>query len=379
MSSHAPAEIPRWIDLIVLPLFNLALAFAVSAIVLVAIGQSPWQVLALLVKGAFGSAAGIGYTLYYATTFVFTGLAVAVAFHCGLFNIGGEGQAMMGGLGAGLVALALGPNASAWLALPLMVLAAGALGMLWAAIPGALQAWRGSHIVITTIMFNFIAASIVIYLLVGVLKEPGNMSPETRSFGPGAQMPGMHLVLGALGIAWPRTPLNASVLLALAALAGVYLLLWRTELGYALRAVGSSPNAALYAGIRPKSLIVIAMAIAGALAALVGINEIAGVHNRLIADFVAGAGFAGIAVSLIGRNHPLGIGLAALLFGALYQGGAELAFEISGFSREMVFTLQGLIVLFAGAMAQVAAPWLARAWFAIRPAAAARSVEPAHG
>jgi simple sugar transport system permease protein len=379
MSSHAPAEIPRWIDLIVLPLFNLALAFAVSAIVLVAIGQSPWQVLALLVKGAFGSAAGIGYTLYYATTFVFTGLAVAVAFHCGLFNIGGEGQAMMGGLGAGLVALALGPNASAWLALPLMVLAAGALGMLWAAIPGALQAWRGSHIVITTIMFNFIAASIVIYLLVGVLKEPGNMSPETRSFGPGAQMPGMHLVLGALGIAWPRTPLNASVLLALAALAGVYLLLWRTELGYALRAVGNSPNAALYAGIRPKSLIVIAMAIAGALAALVGINEIAGVHNRLIADFVAGAGFAGIAVSLIGRNHPLGIGLAALLFGALYQGGAELAFEISGFSREMVFTLQGLIVLFAGAMAQVAAPWLARAWFAIRPAAAARSVEPAHG
>jgi simple sugar transport system permease protein len=379
MSSHAPAEIPRWIDLIVLPLFNLALAFAVSAIVLVAIGQSPWQVLALLVKGAFGSAAGIGYTLYYATTFVFTGLAVAVAFHCGLFNIGGEGQAMMGGLGAGLVALALGPNASAWLALPLMVLAAGALGMLWAAIPGALQAWRGSHIVITTIMFNFIAASIVIYLLVGVLKEPGNMSPETRSFGPGAQMPGMHLVLGALGIAWPRTPLNASVLLALAALAGVYLLLWRTELGYALRAVGNSPNAALYAGIRPKSLIVIAMAIAGALAALVGINEVAGVHNRLIADFVAGAGFAGIAVSLIGRNHPLGIGLAALLFGALYQGGAELAFEISGFSREMVFTLQGLIVLFAGAMAQVAAPWLARAWFAIRPAAAARSVEPAHG
>jgi simple sugar transport system permease protein len=379
MSSHAPAEIPRWIDLIVLPLFNLALAFAVSAVVLVAIGQSPWQVLALLVKGAFGSAAGIGYTLYYATTFVFTGLAVAVAFHCGLFNIGGEGQAMMGGLGAGLVALALGPNASAWLALPLMVLAAGAFGMLWAAIPGALQAWRGSHIVITTIMFNFIAASIVIYLLVGVLKEPGNMSPETRSFGPGAQMPGMHLVLGALGIAWPRTPLNASVLLALAALAGVYLLLWRTELGYALRAVGSSPNAALYAGIRPKSLIVIAMAIAGALAALVGINEIAGVHNRLIADFVAGAGFAGIAVSLIGRNHPLGIGLAALLFGALYQGGAELAFEISGFSREMVFTLQGLIVLFAGAMAQVAAPWLARAWFAIRPAAAARSVEPAHG
>jgi simple sugar transport system permease protein len=378
MSSSAPVEIPRWIDLVVLPLFNLVLAFAVSAVVLVAIGQSPWQVLALLVKGAFGSATGIGYTLYYATTFVFTGLAVAVAFHCGLFNIGGEGQAMMGGLGAGLAALALGPNASAWLALPAMVSAAIAFGALWAVIPGALQAWRGSHIVITTIMFNFIAASLLIYLLVGVMKEPGNMSPETRSFGPGAQMPGVHTMLAAIGIDWPRSPLNASVLLAIGALVGVWLLLWRTQLGYALRAVGSSPQAALYAGIEPKSLIVVAMAISGALAALVGINEIAGVHNRLIADFVAGAGFAGIAVSLIGRNHPFGIALAALLFGALYQGGAELAFEIQGFSREMVFTLQGLIVLFAGAMAQVAAPWLARAWFALRPAPRAVA-EPAHG
>jgi simple sugar transport system permease protein len=378
MSSSAPVEIPRWIDLVVLPLFNLALAFAVSAIVLVAIGQSPWQVLTLLVKGAFGSATGIGYTLYYATTFVFTGLAVAVAFHCGLFNIGGEGQAMMGGLGAGLAALALGPNASAWFALPAMVSAAIAFGALWAVIPGALQAWRGSHIVITTIMFNFIAASLLIYLLVGLMKEPGNMSPETRSFGPGAQMPGVHTMLAAIGIEWPRSPLNASVLLAIGALVGVWLLLWRTQLGYALRAVGSSPQAALYAGIEPKSLIVVAMAISGALAALVGINEIAGVHNRLIADFVAGAGFAGIAVSLIGRNHPFGIALAALLFGALYQGGAELAFEIQGFSREMVFTLQGLIVLFAGAMAQVAAPWLARAWFALRPAPRAVA-EPAHG
>jgi general nucleoside transport system permease protein len=378
MSSRSPVDIPRWIDLVVLPLFNLALAFAVSAIVLVAIGQSPLQVLTLLVKGAFGSAAGIGYTLYYATTFVFTGLAVAVAYHCGLFNIGGEGQAMMGGLGAGLAALALGPNVSAWIVLPAMVLAAMALGVLWAAIPGALQAWRGSHIVITTIMFNFIASSLLIYLLVGVLKEPTNMSPETRSLGAAAQVPGMHLLLAAIGIEWPRTPLNASVLLALASLVGVKVLLWRTQLGYALRAVGSSPQAAVYAGIQPKSLIVVAMAISGALAAGVGINEIGGVHNRLIADFVAGAGFTGIAVSLIGRNHPIGIGLAAVLFGALYQGGAELAFEIQGFSREMVFTLQGLIVLFAGAMAQVAAPWLARAWFAVRPAQGV-AVEAAHG
>jgi simple sugar transport system permease protein len=379
VSTHQ-VEIPRWIDLVVLPLFNLALALAVAALVLLAIGQSPAQVLQLLIKGAFGSKAGISYTLYYATTFVFTGLAVAVAYHAGLFNIGGEGQAMMGGLGAALVALALGGSWPAAVLLPAMVLAAVAFGVAWAAVPGALQAWRGSHIVITTIMFNFIASALLIYLLVGVLKEPGNMSPETRAFGDAAQMPGMHRMLAAIGIAWPRTPLNASVLLALAALVGTWLFLWRSQPGYALRAVGFAPEAARYAGIQPRAQILVAMAISGALAALVGINEIAGVHNRLIAEFVAGAGFTGIAVSLIGRNHPVGIALAALLLGALYQGGAEVAFEVTGFSRDMVFTLQGLIVLFAGAMAQVAAPWLARAWWVMAPRRAAPAeAEAAHG
>jgi general nucleoside transport system permease protein len=375
-----PAELPRWLDLVVLPLVNLSLAFAVSALVLLAVGQNPVQVLALLVKGAFGSAGGIGYTLYYTTTFIFTGLAVAVAFHAGLFNIGGEGQALMGGLGAGLVALACAQALPAWLLLPLMVLAAMVFGMAWAAVPGALQAWRGSHIVITTIMFNFIASALMIYLLVNPLKEPGNMTPESRSFGPAALLPGMHEVLAWIGIAWPRTPLNFSLLLAIAAALAVYGLLWRTQPGYALRTVGHAPDAAAYAGIRPRTQIVTAMAISGALAGLVGVNEIAGVHNRLIADFVAGAGFTGIAVSLIGRNHPLGIVLAALLFGALYQGGAELAFEIQGFSRDMVFTLQGLIVLFAGAMAQVAAPWLERAYRALHRAPVSdAAAKAAHG
>jgi simple sugar transport system permease protein len=377
---RGPIELPRWLDLIVLPLVNLAMAFAVSAIVLVAVGQDPVQVLALLVKGAFGSRTGISYTLYYATTFVFTGLAVAVAFHAGLFNIGGEGQAMMGGLGAGLVALGFAQTLPGWLLLPSMVLVAMLFGMVWAAVPGALQAWRGSHIVITTIMFNFIASALLIYLLVNQLKEPGNMTPESRAFGPAAQLPGMHEMLGWAGLDWPRTPLNFSLLLAVAAALAVYLLLWRSQPGYALRTVGHAPDAAAYAGIRPRTQIVRAMALSGALAALVGINEIAGVHNRLMADFVAGAGFTGIAVSLIGRNHPLGIVLAALLFGALYQGGAELAFEIQGFSRDMVFTLQGLIVLFAGAMSQVAAPWLGRVYQILHRAPATdASAEAAHG
>ena len=367
-----PLELPRWIDIAVLPLVNLAMALAVAAVVVAGIGLSPVQVLTLLVKGAFGSAAGLSYTLYYATTFIFTGLAVAVALHGGLFNIGGEGQAMMGGLGCSVVALGLGQHLSAIVLLPLMVLAAAATGAVWAAVPAALQAWRGSHIVITTIMFNFIASALLAYLLLNVLKAPGSMTVETGPFPDAARMPGVHQALGWFGIGWPRTPLNLSVLLALLAAVLVYLFLWRSRAGYALRAVGFSPDAAHYGGIRPRGQIMRGMVISGALAGLVGINELAGVQHRLLLDYVMGAGFTGIAVSLIGRNHPVGIVLASVLFGALYQGGAELAFEIPGFSRDMVTTLQGLIVLFSGAMAQVAAPTLARVygWLAPKPAAA---------
>ncbi len=372
-------ELPRWMDLALLPLVNLALALAVSAGVVLLVGFEPGQVLALLVKGAFGSKAGLSYTLYYATTFVFTGLAVAVAFHGGLFNIGGEGQAMMGGLGVGLAALAWAPALPAWLMLPVLVLAAALFGMAWAAVPGALQAWRGSHVVITTIMFNFVAAALLSYLMVGPLKSPEGMNPESRAFAESAIVPGMHQALAWLGIAWPRTPLNLSLLLALAAAAATWAALWKSRGGFALRAVGFAPDAALYGGMRPKPLTLAAMCASGALAGLVGVNEIAGAQGRLLPDFVAGAGFAGIAVSLIGRNHPVGIVLAALLFGTLYQGGSELSFEIAGFSRDMVFMLQGLIVLFAGAMAQVCAPALARAWRAMGGGRAAVAPGAAHG
>jgi ABC-type uncharacterized transport system permease subunit len=364
--SSSAAELPRWIDLLVLPLVNLALALLACGIVVAVVGHDPWQALALLVEGAFGSRMGLSYTLYYATTFVFTGLAVAVAFHAGLFNIGGEGQAMMGGLGTALAALAFDEYLPGWAMVPLMIGAAMLFGMAWASVPGALQAWRGSHVVITTIMFNFIASALLAYLLVDVLKEPGNMTVESRAFAPSARVPGMHEALAAVGIEWPASPLNLSVLLALASAVAVYLLLWRSQAGYAIRAVGHAPEAAHYGGMRPRVQIMVSMALSGALAGLVGINEIAGVHGRLLLEYVVGAGFAGIAVSLIGRNHPVGIVLAALLFGALYQGGSELAFEIPGFSRDMVFTLQGLIVLFSGALSQVAAPPLARLWHAMR-------------
>jgi general nucleoside transport system permease protein len=351
--------LPRWADLALLPALNLCIALGAAAVVVALVGQSPSEVLAVLVHGAFGTPRGFSYTLYYATTFIFTGLAVAVAFHAGLFNIGGEGQAILGGLGTGLMAMGLSHSLPAWLLLPLMLLAGAGFGMLWSAVPAYLQAYRGSHIVITTIMFNFLASALLAYLLVNHLKVPGLMALESEPFGPAAHLPGMHEALAWLGVAWPASPLNLSLLLALAAATGVQALLWHTRAGYALRAVGSSPGAAAYAGMHPKRLVLLAMAVSGGLAGLVGMNEIAGVADKLLLEFVAGAGFTGIAVALMGRNHPVGIVLASLLFGALFQGGAEVAFEVRGFSREMVVTLQGFIVLFSGAMAYVAAPGLA--------------------
>lgn len=360
-----PVQLPRWIDIGLLPLWNLCVALAVAGLVVLAIGQSPSQALSVLLQGSLGSARGLGYTLYYTTTFIFTGLAVAVAFHGGLFNIGGEGQAMLGGVGVALLALWLSPFLPAGLMLPLVVLAAALGGMLWAAVPAYLQAWRGSHIVITTIMFNFLASSLNVYLLVNWLRPKGSMAVESAAFADSARMPALHTLAQSLGLELPSSPLNLSLLLALLACVGVWWFLWKSRAGYALRAVGSAPRAAHYAGIRPRMQVLLAMGLSGALAGMVAVNEISGVQGKLTLDFVAGAGFTGIAVSLMGRNHPVGIVLAALLFGALYQGGVEVAFEIPGFSREMVVTVQGLIVLFAGAMATVSAPLFARLYKAL--------------
>jgi ABC-type uncharacterized transport system permease subunit len=353
-------NMPKWAELVVLPIVCLAVALAVAGVVVALIGQDPMEVLSFLIYGALGTARGVSYTLYYTTTFIFTGLAVAVAFHGGLFNIGGEGQAIMGGLGTGLVALWLSPYLPAWLMLPLMLVVGAAFGMVWAAVPGYLQAYRGSHVVITTIMFNFIASSVLVYLLVNHLRPVGTMSVESVPFEPSANLPRMHEALAWLGIEWPASPLNTSLFIALAAAVAVYLFLWRSKAGYNVRAVGSSASAAEYAGINAKRHIVLAMAVSGALAGMVGMNEIAGVSGKLLLEFVSGAGFTGIAVALMGRNHPVGIVFASLLFGALFQGGAEVAFEVKGFSRDMVVLMQGLVVLFSGAMIYVIAPWVAK-------------------
>ena len=353
---------PWWLDAIALPFANLALALAVSALVVLAIGENPLAAMAVLIEGAFGYGEAIGYTLYYTTNFIFSGLAVAVAFHAGLFNIGGFGQAYIGGLGVGLAALAFDSFLPAPLMLPVAMAGAMLFGAGWAFLPAWLQAYRGSHIVITTIMFNFLASALMVYLLVNVLIEPGNMSPETREFAASATLPSMQTALGAIGIGIPASPLNVSLFLALLAAVAVWAFIWRTRWGYALRAVGHNQQAAVYAGISPARIIVMAMAISGGLAGLIAVNELLGVHHRLLLNFPVGYGFAGIAVALMGRSHPVGVVLAALLFGMLYQGGSELAFEFDRITRDMVVVIQGLVILFSGALALMIRPLLVRLW-----------------
>ncbi|WP_420960211.1 ABC transporter permease [Brucella sp. IR073] len=354
------AKLPAWADYGLIPLINLTVAFLVAGLVVLLVGENPLQAAALMVKGAFGSGEGIGYTLYYATNFIFTGLCVAVAFHCGLFNIGGEGQAYIGGLGVSLVCLAFGNMLPWWLTFPLAILGAALAGALWALIPAWLQARRGSHIVITTIMFNFIAASLMVYLLVGALKPAASQAPETAVFGPGGQLPQLGWLLQIFGLQVRSAPFNVSFLLALASAFLVWVLIWRTKLGYEIRTMGFSPRAADYAGIGQAKIIIITMMISGALAGMMALNPVMGAQHRMQLDFVSGAGFVGIAVALMGRSHPVGIVLAAILFGMLYQGGAEIAFDMPNISRDMIVIIQGLVILFAGALEHMFRPAIQR-------------------
>src|SRR5690349_15234074 len=180
--------LPRWADVIVLPLLNVVLAFLVGGLIVLAVGQNPLQAVGIMLYGAFGYGAGFGYTLYYTTDFIFAGLAVSLAFHAGLFNIGPEGQAYIGGLGVILIALAV--NGMHWaLVFPLMIIAGALFGAVWAFIPGYLQAKRGSHIVITTILFNFIAASLMSFLITRILKPAGVNSDESAPIDMASRVP----------------------------------------------------------------------------------------------------------------------------------------------------------------------------------------------
>ncbi|WP_425037653.1 ABC transporter permease [Primorskyibacter sp. S187A] len=342
-------RMPAWADAVLVPLISIILAALISALVILAIGEDPWEAVKLMVNGALGSTYGWGYTLYYTTNFIFTGLAVAVAFHARLFNIGGEGQAMLGGLGVAIVCLYF-PWPHWTIALLFATLSAGLFGALWAFLPAYLQAKRGSHIVITTIMFNFIASALLNYLLVNVMRPQGVMDPATAKFPEAASLPTLHEMLTPLGIAFSKSaPANVTLFVALVACVVVWALIWRTRLGYEIRAFGHSESAAKYAGISPVKITVVAMLISGGLAGLMALNTTMGEAERLILNATEGAGFIGIAVALMGRSHPVGVAMAALLFGFLYQGGAELALW-TNIPRELIVVIQALVILFTGAL-----------------------------
>ena len=357
-------KMPKWADVVLIPLISLVLAALISAIVILAIGEDPIAAVKLMISGALGSSYGWGYTLYYATNFMFTGLAVAVAFHASLFNIGGEGQAMLGGLGVALVCLFI-----PWPHWSLAVLAgAGAaalFGAAWAAIPAYLQVRRGSHVVITTIMFNFIAASLLNYVLVNQLRPKGTMDPASARFPEATNLPSLHEILAPIGINFSKSaPANVSLIIAIIACFAVWALIWRTRFGFELRAFGKSESGARYAGISPFKITMFAMLISGGLAGMMAINNVQGEAERLVLNAVEGAGFIGIAVSLMGRNHPFGVFLAAILFGFLYQGGAELALW-TDIPRELIIVIQALVIMFTGALDNMVRMPLERVFLAL--------------
>jgi simple sugar transport system permease protein len=347
-------ELPRWATGFVLPILNLLSALLVAALVIHLLGESPLESLTILVNSAVVNPEGLSYTLFYASTFIFTGLAVSIAMKAGLFNIGAEGQMYFGGLGLTLAMLAFDHTLPAWLLIPAAMAGAALFGALWAFIPGYLQARRGSHVVVTTIMFNFIAASLMNFIIVKYLIPEGEQNPASRVFAASAEMPRLNTWFPILG----DTPLNVSFLIAIAALAIYGVMVWRSSWGYKLRATGLNQHAAHYAGVKISRMIIVAMLISGALAGLAAVNSILGSTHYLSLNFPAGAGFVGIAIALMGRQHPVGIFLSSVLFGALIQGGFDLSLEKPNIPQETFIFIQGLIILFCGAMENFYAPAL---------------------
>jgi simple sugar transport system permease protein len=318
------------------PIFAVALGLALGLGVTRIAGESPWHVLQILWKSAFGSGYDFGMTLFYTTPLIFTGLAVAVPFQAGLFNIGAEGQLTLGALAAAAVG-AVWP-ALPWPVAPVLATVAAILaGTIWGAIPGWLRARRGSHEVINTIMLNFIAAGLASYVTLYLLKNPDTQNPETRNIGVGYLIHQFGIFGGA--------PVSTALPLAITAAALVWILLWRTVLGYEMRAVGQSEPAARAAGINSGKIRIIAMSVAGGLAGLVGVGEVLGNAGKFRLGFSPEYGFIGIAVALLGRNQPVGVVAAALLFGALHKGAADLDLETEHVTRELSLVLQALVIL----------------------------------
>jgi len=348
------------------PLVAVVAAFMIGGIIVLLIGDNPLTAFYHLIGNSFGSLHDIGYTLFLATPFIFTGLAVAVAFRAGLLNIGAEGQLYVAAFAAAWVGIKFGgtvvnifgkeenwswANLPALLLIPMCILAAVVAGGIWGAVPGILKARFGSHEVINTIMLNFVAIALVSYLTQYYYKIPGDPIMQTAEIGQNAQIPRISQYIPGMP---DFVPLSVAVLLAIGMCVLVYIFLWKTKWGYELRAVGENPSAAEYGGISPKKQIVIAMTISGALAGMVAIGEVLGYRYRYYDGFSDGWGYLGIAVALLGRNHPLGIFLAAIFFAVLKRGEIFVDIETKYVSKDVVEVLVAVTIIFVASLQRYA-------------------------
>ena len=338
---------------LIFPLVAVLAAFLVGAIVVLLIGDDPILTYRLLIGSALSWPDGIGYTLFYATPLIFTGLAVAVAFRCGLLNIGAEGQLYIAAFATAWVGITFA-NLSPWLLVPLACLTAMTAGAVWGGIPGVLKAKFGAHEVINTIMLNFIAVALASYFTQYHYKAAGDPIMQTVPIGENAHIARIGDFFPAIPA---RIPLNVSFFLALLACALVYVFLWKTKWGYEIRATGANPSAAEYGGISTAKQIIVAMSVSGALAGMVAISDVLGYRYRYYDGFSVGYGFTGIAVALLGRNHPVGVLLSALLFGALIRGGLFVDIFTDKVSKDLVLVLQAVVILFVAAEALFRGPF----------------------
>lgn len=339
--------------LVIVPIFAVIAALFLGGLIMLAtnvdlatIGESYLA----LARGSVGSLSAISETLTAAIPLVLAGLGLALGFRAGLFNIGAEGQLLLGGMAAVMAGFML--EGLPWIIhLPLALLAGALVGALYASIAGWLKASTGAHEVISTIMLNLISFRLLDYLLrQPFIQKEGRADPISKSVPDSAELPRL--------LEWldPNLRLHAGVFLMLAAVAFVYWLLFRSKIGFAFRASGENPHAARYAGMRSGLIVIAAMATAGALAGLAGASQVLGVLDRATPGFSAGIGFDAIAVALMGRSHPLGVLLAGLLFGALEAGGRQMQVD-AGVSIDLISIIQALIIVF------IAAPLLVKAIF----------------
>ena len=328
-------------------LIGVGAALVFGSLLVFCVGESPKVLFEALYNSLF-TPFGLGYSLFYATPLIFTGLAVAVSFHAGLFNIGAEGQLYFGSLSVMALAI-LFPGLPWWAALPLSVLSASLGGAIVGGFAGFLKAKRGSHEVIVTILLNFISIAIVDYCILFLFRNRDTQNPETVAVGVGYQLPTLSEF--TLFDSLKSTPVNLSLVLAIGLALLVWLFLQKTARGFELRACGENPEASRFAGMSVTKNYFLALALSGALAGLVGINEICGHEHKLIQGFSPQYGFTGIAVALLARNHPIAILFSALVFGTLQNSSRELEFLSNKLSKEISMVLQAILVAFIASRA----------------------------